>query len=123
LPKNPLSTAARKYLILWGWKLADIGAHKQMFLGGFSRTAQTGALLPEHSEAGTLCDSDCPKGGAKSPTTFAPRVCGFLQVSLRCGRNRCLTLGHRAISSTMVHVSTSDSQASEAAAEAMMAMY
>jgi hypothetical protein len=33
------------------------------------------------------------------------------------------TLGHRAISSTMVYVGTSDSQASEAAAEAMMAMY
>jgi integrase len=32
-------------------------------------------------------------------------------------------LGHRAISSTMVYVGTSDLQASEAAAEAMMAMY
>lgn len=32
-------------------------------------------------------------------------------------------LGHRAISSTMVYVGTSDGQASEAAAEAMMAMY
>jgi hypothetical protein len=32
-------------------------------------------------------------------------------------------LGHRAISSTKVHVGTSDNQASEAAAEAMMAMY
>jgi hypothetical protein len=38
-------------------------------------------------------------------------------------RKRCFTLGHRAISSTMVHVGTSDLQASEAAAEAMMAMY
>src|SRR5436853_3586491 len=34
LPKNSLSTAARKYLILWGWKLADIAAHKQMIVGG-----------------------------------------------------------------------------------------
>ncbi len=33
LPKNPLSSAAGKYLILWGWRLADIAAHKQMFLG------------------------------------------------------------------------------------------
>jgi type 1 fimbriae regulatory protein FimB len=32
-------------------------------------------------------------------------------------------LGHRAISSTMIYVGTSDLQASEAAAEAMMAMY
>ena len=32
-------------------------------------------------------------------------------------------LGHRAISSTMVYVGTSDLQASEAAAEAMMTMY
>ena len=32
-------------------------------------------------------------------------------------------LGHRAISSTMVYVGTSDLQASEVAAEAMMAMY
>lgn len=32
-------------------------------------------------------------------------------------------LGHRAISSTMVYVGTSEGQASEAAAEAMMAMY
>src|SRR6266849_3995448 len=32
-------------------------------------------------------------------------------------------LGHRAISSTMVYVGTSDGQASEAAAMAMMAMY
>ena len=32
-------------------------------------------------------------------------------------------LGHREISSTMVYVGTSDLQASEAAAEAMMAMH
>jgi hypothetical protein len=36
-----------------------------------------------------LFDPDGPTGGAKSASTFAPRACGFLQVSLRRGRNRC----------------------------------
>ena len=37
LPKNPLAPAARKYLILSGWRLADIAAHKQMFAGQKAR--------------------------------------------------------------------------------------
>ncbi len=48
LPKNPLSTAARKYLILWGWKLADIAAHKQMFVGQW-----LGGVRGENIEGGS----------------------------------------------------------------------